>query len=38
LDVALHRLRRKLGAIDSHLNIENIRNVGFALKTGDAAA
>ena len=38
LDVALHRLRRKLGAIDSQLNIENIRNVGFALKTGDAAA
>ncbi|MET0208749.1 MAG: response regulator transcription factor [Burkholderiaceae bacterium] len=31
LDVALHRLRRKLLAIDSQLRIVNIRNHGYAL-------
>jgi DNA-binding response OmpR family regulator len=37
LDVALHRLRRKLHGIKARLTIENIRNVGFALKAPDAA-
>ncbi len=32
LDVALHRIRRKLMAIGSRLAIENIRNYGFALR------
>lgn len=31
LDVALHRLRRKLNAIDSRLQIVNMRNLGYAL-------
>lgn len=38
LDVALHRLRRKLGAIDSALSVVNVRNLGFALRPADAAA
>lgn len=38
LDVALHRLRRKLGAIDSTLSVVNVRNLGFALRPADAAA
>ncbi|MCD9004795.1 response regulator transcription factor [Luteimonas sp. XNQY3] len=36
LDVAVHRLRRKLGAIGAALSLENIRGHGFALKTFDA--
>ncbi|UXH78384.1 response regulator transcription factor [Roseateles amylovorans] len=32
LDVALHRIRRKLLAIGSRQSIENIRNYGFALR------
>jgi DNA-binding response OmpR family regulator len=32
LDVALHRLRRKLGAIGSRLKIVNIRTLGYALR------
>lgn len=31
LDVALHRLRRKLAAIDARVEIANVRGVGFAL-------
>lgn len=38
LDVALHRLRRKLGAIDAGLSIVNIRNLGFVLRHEDAPA
>ncbi|NUU02937.1 response regulator transcription factor [Herbaspirillum robiniae] len=38
LDVALHRLRRKLGGIDSRLQIANQRGLGYALKEHDAAA
>ena len=38
LDVALHRLRRKLAAIDSTLAVVNIRNLGFVLRPVDAAA
>lgn len=38
LDVALHRLRRKLLAIDAGLSIVNFRNLGFALRHADAAA
>ncbi len=38
LDVALHRLRRKLAAIDSELAVINVRNLGFALRPADAAA
>ncbi|WP_034296659.1 response regulator transcription factor [Herbaspirillum sp. RV1423] len=37
LDVALHRLRRKLMAIDSALQIANIRGHGYALQDADAA-
>jgi DNA-binding response OmpR family regulator len=37
LEVALHRLRRKLAAIDSSLAIVNIRGHGFALRGADAA-
>lgn len=37
LDVALHRLRKKLGAIDSGLSLVNLRNFGFALRGSDAA-
>lgn len=38
LDVALHRLRKKLGAIDAPLTIVNVRNLGFSLLRADAAA
>ena len=38
LDVALHRLRRKLAAIESGLSVVNVRNLGFALRAADAAA
>jgi DNA-binding response OmpR family regulator len=38
LDVALHRLRRKLTAIDCHLQILNIRSLGYALKPCTPAA
>jgi DNA-binding response OmpR family regulator len=38
LDVALHRLRRKLVAVDSSLSLVNVRNLGFALRPTDAAA
>jgi two-component system response regulator QseB len=31
MDVALHRLRRKLGAVDAPLQIINIRGLGYAL-------
>jgi len=32
LDVAVHRLRRKLGAIGSRLRIVNVRGLGYALR------
>ena len=32
LDVALHRLRRKLQAVDSSLQIANVRGHGYALR------
>lgn len=38
LDVALHRLRKKLGAIGSGISLINVRNLGFALRDTDAAA
>ncbi|HEY0680987.1 MAG TPA: response regulator transcription factor [Steroidobacter sp.] len=38
LDVALHRLRKKLGAINSGVSLVNVRNLGFALKEDDAAS
>jgi DNA-binding response OmpR family regulator len=31
LDVALHRLRRKLDSLGSHMSITNIRGVGYAV-------
>jgi len=37
-DVALHRLRKKLAAIDADLALVNLRSYGYALKAGDAAA
>lgn len=37
LDVALHRIRRKLLAIGSHLRIVNIRGLGYALREDDTA-
>lgn len=37
LDVALHRLRRKLAAIGSRQRIVNLRGVGYALREDDAA-
>ncbi|MBP0599679.1 response regulator transcription factor [Herbaspirillum sp. LeCh32-8] len=37
LDVALHRLRRKLNGIDSRLQIANQRGLGYALKENHAA-
>ncbi|MGB7196057.1 MAG: response regulator transcription factor [Collimonas pratensis] len=37
LDVALHRLRRKLQAIDSAVEIANVRAYGFALQEMDDA-
>ncbi len=36
LDVALHRLRKKLGAIDAPLTILNVRSLGFSLLRSDA--
>lgn len=36
LDVALHRLRRKLLAIDSGQRIINVRNLGYALRDAQA--
>ncbi|HBK47218.1 MAG TPA: DNA-binding response regulator [Xanthomonadaceae bacterium] len=38
LDVALHRLRRKLQAVGSDLSVVNIRNLGFALRNADPSA
>lgn len=32
LDVAIHRLRKKLSAIGSTLNLVNVRSLGFALR------
>jgi DNA-binding response OmpR family regulator len=37
LDVALHRLRRKLIAIGSRQRIVNVRGLGYALREGDVA-
>ncbi|MGR4069787.1 response regulator transcription factor [Halomonas sp. LR3S48] len=37
LDVALHRLRRKLLAIGSRQRIVNVRGLGYALREADAA-
>jgi DNA-binding response OmpR family regulator len=37
LDVALHRIRRKLVAIGSHQRITNVRGIGYALREGHAA-
>ncbi|MFQ3786479.1 response regulator transcription factor [Halomonas sp. A29] len=37
LDVALHRLRRKLLAIGSRQRIVNVRGLGYALRQADAA-
>lgn len=37
LEVALHRLRRKLAAIDARVSIVNLRGHGFALCVDDAA-
>ncbi len=38
LDVALHRLRRKLQAIGSRQQITNVRGLGYALREGEADA
>ena len=38
LDVALHRLRRKLLAIGSHMEIVNIRAHGYALRDDSVAS
>jgi DNA-binding response OmpR family regulator len=37
LDVALHRIRRKLVAIGSRQRIVNVRGLGYALRDGHAA-
>jgi len=37
LDVALHRIRRKLLAIGSRQRIVNVRGLGYALREGDVA-
>lgn len=37
LDVALHRIRRKLLAIGSSQRIENVRGLGYALREDDSA-
>jgi len=37
LDVALHRIRRKLVAIGSRQRIVNVRGLGYALREGDLA-
>jgi DNA-binding response OmpR family regulator len=36
LDVALHRLRRKLQSISSTLQVVNVRGHGYALRPDDA--
>ncbi|MET0290252.1 MAG: response regulator transcription factor [Pseudoxanthomonas sp.] len=38
LDVAVHRIRRKLGAVHSTVMLINMRNQGFSLSTPDALA
>ncbi len=38
LDVALHRLRRKLAAIGAPMDLVNVRGFGFALRRPDALA
>jgi DNA-binding response OmpR family regulator len=38
LDVAVHRLRRKLATLRAGVSLINIRNHGFALREADAAA
>lgn len=38
LDVAIHRLRKKLGAINADAALANVRNQGFALRSTHAAA
>ncbi|HUD40901.1 MAG TPA: response regulator transcription factor [Dokdonella sp.] len=38
LDVAVHRLRRKLATLRAEVSLVNIRNHGFALRDTDAAA
>jgi DNA-binding response OmpR family regulator len=37
LDVAIHRIRRKLAAIGSRQRIFNVRGLGYALREGDVA-
>ena len=37
LDVALHRIRRKLGVIGSRQKIVNVRSLGYALREDDVA-
>jgi DNA-binding response OmpR family regulator len=37
LAVALHRIRRKLGAIGSRQKIINVRSLGYALRESDEA-
>jgi DNA-binding response OmpR family regulator len=37
LDVAMHRIRRKLRAIGSRQRIVNVRGLGYALREGDVA-
>jgi DNA-binding response OmpR family regulator len=37
LDVALHRIRKKLGAIGSRQKIVNVRSLGYALREDDVA-
>lgn len=37
MDVALHRIRRKLAAIGSHQRIINVRNLGYALRESGPA-
>jgi DNA-binding response OmpR family regulator len=36
LDVALHRLRKKLAAIESPVQLVNVRGRGYALQADDA--
>ncbi len=38
MDVVMHRLRKKLGAIGSRLQIVNIRGHGYALREADDAS
>ena len=37
LDVALHRIRRKLGVIGSRQKIVNVRGIGYALREDELA-